>query len=302
MAAAGSPATRSQRASQGSRPPAASARVRPTTAGSRWPVSSTSARSASTWAPSPIRPLGLGAQRPWKIRVAQPVPHGLGATGGHRRRQQRALSTVAPASCRYWSPWASTPASRAAASRSSSRPPVPWAARPPPCGATPAAGPRPWRRSSPPRPGPPPGGRPRRAGGSRRRRRRRPPPGQRDQLAGAGVAAGHIDQPAGQPDRPGLERLGGQRRHRSAAPGRSRSSSPLAVSRRVPWPTSRARLLAGRARSSRPASSPKPAGSISTPPARLLQGGRDLGRLRVEQGEESARSCPPPHWSRPGGA
>ena len=40
------------------------------------------------------------------------------------------LSTVAPASYGYWSPWASTPSSRAAASRSSSSGPLPWAARP----------------------------------------------------------------------------------------------------------------------------------------------------------------------------
>ena len=50
----------------------------------------------------------------------------LAATAGG----SRVLSTVAPASYGYWSPWASTPSSRAAASRSSSRPALPWAARP----------------------------------------------------------------------------------------------------------------------------------------------------------------------------
>ena len=128
--AEGSSATRSQRASQGSRPPAASARVRPTTAGSRWPVSSTPSGSVSaqeplpTWPPSAVarRAARAAGSRRW-ARIASGPP---AATAGG----SRALSTVAPASYGYWSPWASTPASRAAASRSSSRPACPWAAGP----------------------------------------------------------------------------------------------------------------------------------------------------------------------------
>ena len=95
-----------------------------------WPVRSTSAGSASTQVPSPIPPrsawarsAALAAGSRSRARMASVPP---AATAGG----SSVLSTVAPASYGYWSPWASTPSSRAAASRSSSMGPLPWAVRP----------------------------------------------------------------------------------------------------------------------------------------------------------------------------
>jgi hypothetical protein len=167
--------------------------------------------------------LGLGAQPRPGGRVAQAGPHGLGAPGGHGRRQQRA-EDGGPGVVRVLVALGVDPLQPGRG-----QPP-----QQPPGRAVGGPAGRLAVRHLQPGPGGPGdrhrlvegraqvgalvaqvGGVDAAVGGRH--------PGQGDQLKGVGVAAGHVDQAAGEADGPGGEGLGGQGGH----PGRRPRAQPL---------------------------------------------------------------------------
>jgi hypothetical protein len=111
-------------------------------------------------------------------------------------------------------------------------------------------------------------------------------PGQGDQLAGRGVAAGHVDQPAGEPDRPGLERLGGQGGHGLGRPGPQPLLQAVGGQPQGVVPDQQGQVV-GRAGPVQAAGQLGEAGRLDRDAAGQAapQGGRDLGRAGVQGGE-----------------
>ena len=304
MVAAGSSATRSQSASQGSRPAAASARVRPTTPGSRWPVTSTSAGSASTQAPSPMPPRSAWARSAARrVRVAQAGPHGLGPAGRHRRGQQRAQHGRAGVVGVLVA--LGVDAVEAGRGQARQQPAAHAVGGPPGRLAVRHLEPHPGR----------PGDRHRlvqgrlqvgalvaHVGGVDAAVAGRHP-GQRHQLRGAGVAARHVDQPARQPDGPGLERLVGQVGHPLRRPRPQPLVQPVGGQPQGPVPDQQGQVVGRPGPVQPPGQLPEPRRLDRHAPGQAAPERRPPPRPTPRPAaRRSARSCPPPRWSRPGGA